>query len=208
MPPMVVIVDYNLGNLFSVAKAFEMLGAAVKVSGEIADIERADRLVLPGIGAFNDGMTYLRAKGLDVALTNEVLKKRKPFLGICLGMQLLAPVGFEFGEHPGLGWIDGSARKLDAEKLGLKVPHIGWNDVAVVGDSVLFKEIKPNADFYFVHSYQLIPADQSLITATAQYGGTITAAIERGNIFATQFHPEKSQDNGLKLLENFLAWNP
>ncbi|TSC59565.1 MAG: glutamine amidotransferase [Candidatus Peregrinibacteria bacterium Greene0416_62] len=205
---MIVIVDYGLGNLFSVQKAFEMIGADVKISGTAEDIHAADRIVLPGVGAFGDGMDVLREKGLDRALTEEVINKKKPFLGICLGLQFLAETGEEHGEHKGLGWIKGRVRKLDVEKQGLKVPHIGWNELSMVRESPLFADIKSDADFYFVHSYQLDCGDPQDLIATAEYGEKITAAVQRGNIFATQFHPEKSQDNGLKLLENFIRWNP
>ena len=205
---MIVIVDYGLGNLFSVQKAFEILGAPVKISGTAEDIHTAERIVLPGVGAFGDGMEFLRTKGLDRALTEEVIGKKKPFLGICLGLQFLAETGEEHGEHRGLGWIKGRVRKLAAEKQGLKIPHIGWNELTMVRASPMFTGINPDADFYFVHSFQLQCADPTDLVATATYGEKITAAVERGNIFATQFHPEKSQDNGLKLLQNFIQWNP
>lgn len=205
---MIVIVDYGLGNLFSVQKAFEMIGADVKISGIAEDIHAADRIVLPGVGAFGDGMDFLRAKGLDQALTEEVMGRKKPFLGICLGLQFLAETGEEHGEHRGLGWIKGRVRKLAVEKQGLKIPHIGWNELMMVRSTPLFAGINLDADFYFVHSYQLDCNDPGDLVATATYGEKITAAVQRGNIFATQFHPEKSQDNGLKLLENFIRWNP
>jgi len=205
---MIAIVDYGLGNLFSVAKAFEMLGAEARITGSPDEIRRADRVVLPGVGAFGDGMDHLRANGLDAALHDAVIRDQKPFLGICLGLQLLADVGEEYGEHRGLGWIPGRVRKLNVESVGLKVPHIGWNDVAVSRENPLFRGLKANADFYFVHSYMLDCAEPINVVATASYGEAVTAAILRGNIFATQFHPEKSQDNGLKLLENFIAWTP
>ena len=205
---MIVIVDYGLGNLFSVQKALEMVGADVKISGRAEDIRTAERIILPGVGAFADGMNYLRAKGLDTVLTEEVMGKKKPFLGICLGLQFLAEVGEEYGEHKGLGWIKGRVRKLNVEHLGLKIPHIGWNDLEYIRPSPLFAGVNPGADFYFVHSYHLDVGDPADLVATATYGEKITAAIQRGNIFATQFHPEKSQDNGLKLLENFLSWKP
>lgn len=205
---MIVIVDYGLGNLFSVAKAFEFLGAEAKISGNPDDIKKASRLVLPGVGAFGDGMDYLAKNGLDKILSNEVLINKKPFLGICLGMQLLADIGFEYGEHRGLGWIRGRVRKLAVEELGLKIPQVGWNDITVVKESPLLKNIKTGSDFYYVHSYQLICDNAENVVATSVYGETVTAAIQKDNIFATQFHPEKSQDNGLKLLENFVNWNP
>lgn len=205
---MIVIVDYGLGNLFSVLKAFQLLGANVKISSDPADLQGAERIVLPGVGAFGDGMRYLREKGIDEALRKEVQEKKKPFLGICLGLQFLGDVGLEFGEHKGLGWIAGSVRKLEVEKLGLCMPHIGWNAVDFLKDSALFKGVKSGSDFYFLHSYQLVCENSEDLVATADYGGPVTAAIERGNIFAVQFHPEKSQQKGLKILENFMQWQP
>ncbi|MEK7655921.1 MAG: imidazole glycerol phosphate synthase subunit HisH [Patescibacteria group bacterium] len=205
---MVVVIDYGLGNLFSVSKAFERVGAEVVISSNPEDIRKADRIVLPGVGAFGDGMDYLRSKGIDKALTVAVIEKQKPFLGICLGMQLLADIGQEYGEYKGLGWISGVVRKLEVEKLGLKIPHIGWNDIQIVHDSPLFRGLPAVSDFYFVHSYQLICQEPTDIAAVTDYGEQITAAIQRKNIFATQFHPEKSQDNGLILIENFMNWQP
>jgi glutamine amidotransferase len=204
---MVVVVDYGLGNLFSVAKAFEMIGVKVTISGDPEEIKHAERLVLPGVGAFGDGINYLSEKGLDKILSHEVLGNKKPLLGICLGMQLLADVGYEYGEHKGLSWIKGKVRKLEVGE-GLKIPHVGWNDVTLVRESPLFEGIKNGADFYFVHSYQLVCDNANEVVATTNYGETITAAIQKDNIFATQFHPEKSQEVGLKLLENFVNWNP
>jgi glutamine amidotransferase len=205
---MLVIVDYGLGNLFSVEKAFEMIGADVRVSSKAADVAAAERIVLPGVGAFGDGMDFLRAKGLDRVLEAEVMGRKKPFLGICLGLQFLADVGEEYGEHHGFGWIKGRVRKLHVEQYGLKVPHIGWNELEMVRPCPLFTGIKSDADFYFVHSYQLDCANATDLVANATYGEKITAVVHRGNIVATQFHPEKSQENGVKLLENFLTWNP
>ena len=205
---MIAIVDYGLGNLFSVNKAFEMIGAEARVTSDFAMIRSADRIVSPGVGAFGDGMKFLRDKSIAAALNDAVIKNHKPFLGICLGLQLLADMGEEFGDHQGLGWIHGHVRKLNVEMQGLKIPHIGWNSVHAHSDDPLFRGIKADADFYFVHSYQLICRDAADLAATTEYGEPITAAVRRGNIFATQFHPEKSQDHGLKLLENFVAWNP
>ncbi len=201
---MIVVVDYGLGNLFSVAKALESVGAEVLISSKSEDLKRASHIVLPGVGAFADGMDYLNKNGLAEALQEEVIKNKKPFLGICLGMQLLGDVGYEYGEHSGLGWIKGDVKKINAEKFGLKVPHIGWNNLSFKKESRLFRGIRQDADFYFVHSYQLHCVNASDVVATAFYGEDITAAIESDNIFAVQFHPEKSQENGLKLLENFI----
>ena len=199
---MIVVVDYKLGNLFSVAKALEYAGAQVKVSSAAEDLRAATHIVLPGVGAFPQGMQNLRNAGLIEVLNEEVLEKKKPFLGICLGMQLLADKGYEHEESAGLGWVKGEARKLEAG--GLKVPHVGWNDVTAKEGSKLFEGIKQGSDFYFVHSYQLHCADPGAVAATTTYGEAITAAVEQDNIYAVQFHPEKSQDVGLKLLENFL----
>ncbi len=201
---MVLIVDYKLGNLFSVQKAFESIGEEARVCSDPHDLKAATHIVLPGVGAFGRGMENLASSHMREALEEEVMGNKKPFLGICLGLQLLADKGFEYGEHAGFGWIKGEVRKLEVEAQGLKAPHIGWNDVAFPRASRLFEGIKPGTDFYFVHSYQLICAEASNVTATTTYGGEITAAVERDNLYAVQFHPEKSQEAGLKLLENFL----
>ena len=203
---MVTVVDYGLGNIFSVVKAFEMIGADVQVSSNPDDIRAADHLVLPGVGAFANGMQFLKDKGLDTVLTEEVVENKKPFLGICLGLQLLADIGEEHGEHKGLGWIPGTVRKLDIGDQKLKIPHVGWNNLEITQDNPLFKDIHKDSDFYFVHSYQLHCSNAKDLIATTTYGETITATVWHENIFATQFHPEKSQDAGLKLLENFLSY--
>lgn len=206
---MVIIVDYGLGNLFSVCKAFEMVGADVKISNLAEDIKQADQIVLPGVGAFGNGMNSLRELGLDTVLTEEVIVNKKPFLGICLGMQLLADTGHELGKHKGLGWVKGEVCPLNASDVGLKVPHIGWNTLNIVCEIPLFSGLpSTNHDVYFVHSFQLVCDSPETVVATVNYGETITAAIQQGNIFATQFHPEKSQENGLKIIENFLDWQP
>lgn len=205
---MITVVDYGLGNLFSVAKAFEMLGAEVAITSDPEVVRVAERIVLPGVGAFGDGMRFLTERKLLPALEEAVKKNKVPFLGICLGMQFLAEVSNEYGEHTGLGWIRGGVEKIGAGEKGLKVPHIGWNELSMKKEHPLFAGIKPNADFYFVHSFHLIPTDAEDLVAVTDYGGSITAAVARGNIAGVQFHPEKSQDNGLALLENFLKWEP
>lgn len=205
---MIVIIDYKLGNLFSVAKSFEMLGEEVKITDDIFTIQKADRIVLPGVGAFGDGMRNLEEKGLTDVLTEEVIKKKKPFLGICLGMQLLADKGYEYGEHVGLGWIPGQVRKIETGSANIKIPHIGWNNLEFSRPSLLFKSVAHGTDFYFLHSFQLVCSNNTDVIATTMYGEIITAAIEHQNIFATQFHPEKSQEGGLTVLNNFLAWKP
>lgn len=205
---MIAVVDYGSGNLRSVAKAFEAVGADVKVTGDPADLTAAERIVLPGVGSFAEGMRNLRARGLVDALGREVLGRGKPFLGICLGMQMLADEGSEDGVHPGLGWIPGRVVPIPAA-AGFKVPHMGWNEVTRPAPaSDLFSRLPAKPTFYFAHSFRFEASDPALVASTADYGGAFTAALLKGNIFATQFHPEKSQQNGLLLLRNFLAWAP
>jgi glutamine amidotransferase len=202
----VAIVDYGMCNLDSVRRAFEELGAHAFVTDDPVGLERADRIVLPGVGAFPDAMHNLRARGLDDALTKQVLDGGAPFLGICLGMQLLAANGHEGETTDGLGWLDAEVVRFapDAADREMRVPHIGWNDVEAVDDSPLFAGIPPLADFYFVHSFHMRCDDPSDVLATTPYCGGFVSAIARGNVFATQFHPEKSQHYGLRVLRNFL----
>lgn len=203
---MVVVVDYGICNVRSVVKALELVGATVRVSSVPRDLEEAERIVLPGVGAFEHGMTNLAARGLIEPLADQVLGKGKPFLGICLGMQLLARTSHEFGMHEGLGWLPATVKAFALEEKGLKVPHIGWTEVSLDRASPLFAGVSKAPSFYFVHSYHMVCDTSDLVAASAEYGVRFTAAVQRDNIFATQFHPEKSQDDGLRLLENFLQW--
>lgn len=206
---MIVVVDYGSGNLRSVAKAFEAIGAEVKVTGLPADLADAERIVLPGVGSFAEGMRNLRERGLIEALGHEVLAKRKPFLGICLGMQMLAEEGSEDGVHRGLGWLPGRVIPMAVPHSSLKVPHMGWNEITrPAGPAALFARLPAKPTFYFAHSYRFEASDPRVVAATSDYGGNFTAAVLKGNIFASQFHPEKSQQNGLTLLKNFVAWQP
>lgn len=198
------IVDYNVGNVCSVTKAFEILGAEVVISNKKADIRSADHLVLSGVGAFSDGIKNLKKLGLINLLNKEVLENKKPILGICLGMQLMARDSEEFGLHKGLGWLDASVKKFELKDKGLKIPHMGWNNVKVNKKCFLFRGIKQDSEFYFVHSFHMVCDSAKEIVATCDYGIRFVAAIQKNNIFATQFHPEKSQTVGLKILENFL----
>ncbi len=193
-----------MGNLRSVAKAFEAVGASAIISQQKADVEKARALVLPGVGGFGDGMSNLERLGLIPALRKRVLQDKAPFLGICLGMQLLADEGYEDGKHAGLGWVAGAVPRLEPSDKALKIPHMGWNDARVQRPGALFEGLAAPC-FYFLHSYHLVPADSAVITATCDYGGTFAVAIQQGNIFGTQFHPEKSQVHGLQILRNFLA---
>jgi glutamine amidotransferase len=169
---------------------------------------RSQKTILPGVGAFGECVKNLRASGMVEALEDEVLHKGKPFFGICLGLQVLARKGYEMGEYEGLGWVPAVVKRFEVESQGLKIPHVGWNEIIPQRETPLFKGLRKAPTFYFVHSYYLAPDDAALTLATCDYGDPFTAAILRENILATQFHPEKSQQNGLRLLENFVAWKP
>jgi glutamine amidotransferase len=210
-----VIIDYGSGNLRSAAKAFARaahdsgFGGAVKVTAEAADLADASHIVLPGVGAFADCMRGLRAvPGMVEALTREVRHRHKPFLGICVGMQLLASRGLEHGVHEGLGWLAGDVKRLEPADRTLKIPHMGWNELTVEQPHPLFAGLSTGDHAYFVHSYHFEPADADVVGLTTDYGGRLVAAVVRGNIAGTQFHPEKSQEAGLRLIANFLHWTP
>ncbi len=197
---MIAIIDYKMGNLRSVQKGFEHAGVSdVVVTDDPAVIERADGIVLPGVGAFRDAAANLRESGVEEVLRHRVAHGT-PFLGICLGLQLLADVGLEDGEWSGLGLIPGTCERLPG---GVKVPHIGWNTVEYPHDSPLFDGIEESTAFYFVHSYRLVPRDDAAIIGSTEYGVRFAAAVQHDNIFAVQFHPEKSSTMGLALLANF-----
>lgn len=200
----VVVIDYGMGNLHSVSKALEFAGADVMITQRPSDIKEADRIVLPGVGSFAQGMRQLEERGFVKVLNDEVITQGKPFLGICLGMQLAAESGEEHGKTRGLGWVKGSVIRLDTTDARVKVPHMGWNDITLTRQSPLFKNIRGALTFYFVHSYHLVSTMQETISAVCEHGLTFAAAIEQNNIHLVQFHPEKSQANGLKVLENFL----
>ncbi len=205
----VAIIDLGVGNLRSVAHSFSMLGANVIVTTDAADIAAADRLVLPGVGAFAAYADKLSGSGVREVLEREAREKGKPLLGICLGMQVLATVSEEHGEHRGLGWIPGRVVKLDvANAPHLRVPHMGWNHLRPRGACPMLEGVGPESTFYFVHSYALRPDDPAHDVADCEHGATFCAAVMHENLFATQFHPEKSQRDGLRLLERFLAWKP
>ncbi len=206
----ICIIDYGSGNIRSVSKAFEaVLPAASVESGAVLVTSNPDNLinashaVLPGVGAFKDCIKGLSGiPGMIDALERHVFDSKKPFLGVCVGMQLLADCGYEHGRHKGLGWIKGDVRLLEPADKTLKIPHMGWNDT-ITKPLHMFDDLGNNPDFYYTHSYHLETHEQN-IAATTDYGGRIVAAVRRDNIFATQFHPEKSQRNGLRLLSNFL----
>ena len=201
----VAIIDYGMCNLDSVARAVEECGGTPVVTDRAVDIKTASRIILPGVGAFPAAMRRIRAAGLDRVLTEQVLGKCVPFLGICLGMQLIATTGLEVEETPGLGWIDGVVRKLEPTQADRRIPHIGWNEVRPVRESVLLCDTPSGTDFYFVHSYVLDAANQDDVVAVTPYGSGFAAAVERRNIFGLQFHPEKSQRPGFRVLRRFLS---
>ena len=196
---MVAIIDYGMGNVASVQKALNFLKIDSVITADHDVIQNADSILLPGVGSFTQGMKNLKESGLDVVLTNEVIVKKKKFIGICLGMQLIMEKGFEPEECAGLGWIKGEV--VEFELKDLAIPHMGWNNIDVRNNDY-FKDQNGN-DFYFIHSYYVVPSDANDIAATANYGFDFVASIERENIFATQFHPEKSQNAGLSLLNSF-----
>jgi imidazole glycerol-phosphate synthase subunit HisH len=200
---MIVIIDYGLGNLRSVAGAVEKLGHVPVISNRLEDFEKATKLILPGVGAFGDGMKNLNQLGLIQPLTKLVKEKKVPILGICLGVQLFAKESCEFGQHQGLGWVDASVVRLEP-KGSLRIPHVGWNDLVQKRKSVLFEDVPSDALFYYVHSFYLKSENPDLVIGECDYGGPVTAAIQSGNIYGTQFHPEKSQLHGLQVLKNFL----
>lgn len=201
---MIAILDFGMGNLRSLSNAFEYLGEEVIVSEDPQVMRDAERIVLPGVGAFGDAMRAIHDRDLIKPLNEQVLVRRKPLLGICLGMQLAARESCEHGMHDGLGWIDARVERL-AVPAPLKVPHVGWNSLNFPKEDWLFKGIRRNeANFYFVHSFHMVCNDPADRLATTDYGGDVTAVVRKDNILVMQFHPEKSQDNGLRLLQNWV----
>jgi imidazole glycerol-phosphate synthase subunit HisH len=213
-----VIIDYGSGNLHSAAKAFERAAreseadVAIAVSSDPADVAAADRIVLPGVGAFADCKNGLEAiAGMREGLEESVRRKGRPFLGICVGAQLMAERGLEFRVTPGLGWIKGDVKAIEPKNPELKIPHMGWNTLSVVNEHPLLAGIATGSNglhAYFVHSFHLVTPDSGALVAEADYGGPVTAMVGSDNIAGTQFHPEKSQTLGLKLIANFLKWRP
>ena len=200
----VCIIDYGLGNLSSVKNAVLSLGHGVQISNKEGEIDAASHLILPGVGSFHSGMRGLVDNNLVDILNYQVIEKQKKILGICLGMHLFSDVGYENDRCPGLGWIGGEVVKLSNQNGNLRVPHIGWNDIEISNPSILLTNASEDLTFYFVHSYHFVPKDSSMITAFCDYSEKFAAVIEHKNIFATQFHPEKSQSIGQLVLTNFL----
>ena len=209
----IAVIDYGSGNLKAAAKALEIaarninLDLKIVVTSDPQKVKESKKIILPGQGSFRD--CYLgikRIPGLEDALNEFVLVRKKPIFGICVGMQLFAKIGYESQETKGFGWLDASVRKINNINKTLKLPHMGWNEIEFKKDFTLFSGLKNRSHMYFVHSYELITNQKDCVVATTSYGNSITVAVSKENIFGTQFHPEKSQKNGLIILENFLKW--
>ena len=204
----VTIVDYNSGNISSVINSFTEVAKGkvnLEVTSDLNKIKSSDKVVLPGQGSFKSCIDALNSiNGLTDTLNEFVINKKKPLFGICVGLQMFADVGYEETETKGLGWIPGKVSKIDNKNGEYKLPHIGWNQINIVKDSKIFKDVENNSHMYFVHSFEFIPEDKDMISATTDYSSEIVCSVEKDNIFGTQFHPEKSDKYGLKIIENFL----
>ena len=204
----VTIVDYKSGNISSVINSFKEVAkdkVKIEVTSDLKKISSSDKLVLPGQGSFKSCIDALnRINGLVETLNDFAIKNKKPLLGICVGLQMFADVGYEETETKGLGWIPGKVTKIDNQNGKYKLPHIGWNEINIMKDSKIFKDVKDKSHMYFVHSYEFIPNDKNAISATTNYSSNHVCAVEIENIFGTQFHPEKSDKTGLKIINNFI----
>jgi glutamine amidotransferase len=204
----VTIVDYNSGNISSVINSFKEVAKEkikIEVSSNLDKIKSSDKIVLPGQGSFKSCVDALNSiDGLFDTLNEFTIINKKPLLGICVGFQMFADVGYEETETQGLGWISGEVSKIDNQNGKFKLPHIGWNELNIVKTSQIFRDIKNKSHMYFVHSYEFIPKDKNVISATTDYSSSIVCSVEKENIFGTQFHPEKSDKEGLKIIDNFL----
>ena len=204
----ITIVDYNSGNISSVINSFSEISkdkVDIGVTSDLNKIKSSDKLVLPGQGSFKSCVEALNnIKGLVDTLNEMVINSKKPLLGICVGLQMFADIGYEEIETKGLGWISGKVSKIDNQNGKYKLPHIGWNQINIVKESQIFKNIENNSHMYFVHSYEFIPEDKNVVSATTDYSSKVVCAIEKENIFGTQFHPEKSDKLGLQIINNFI----
>ena len=204
----ITIVDYKSGNISSVINSFNVVAkdnVKIEVTSNLNKIKLSDKVVLPGQGSFKTCVDALNnIEGLVDTLNELAINNKKPLLGICVGLQMFADIGYEETETKGLGWIPGKVSKIDNKKGKYKLPHIGWNKINILKDSKIFKDIENNSHMYFVHSYEFIPEDKSVISATTDYSSKIACSVEKDNIFGTQFHPEKSDKTGLRIIENFI----
>ena len=204
----VIIVDYNSGNISSVINSFKEIAkdkVKIEVTSDLNVIKSSDKVVLPGQGSFKSCVDALnKINGLTDTLTEFAINNKKPLLGICVGLQMFADIGYEETETKGLSWISGKVSKIDNQNGKYKLPHIGWNQINIVKESKIFKDIENNSHMYFVHSYEFIPNDKNVISATTDYSSNVVCSIEKDNIFGTQFHPEKSDKMGLKIIDNFI----
>ena len=204
----VTIVDYQSGNISSVINSFTEVAEGkvnLEVTSDVKKIKSSDKIVLPGQGSFKSCVESLKSiNGLVESLKEFTIINKKPLLGICVGLQMFADVGYEEAETKGLGWISGKVSKIDNHNGKFKLPHIGWNEIEIQKESKIFKDIKNKSHMYFVHSYEFIPEDKSVISSTTDYSSKIVCSVERDNLFGTQFHPEKSDKSGLKIIDNFL----
>jgi len=203
----IAVVDYGIGNVRSVLNAIEYIGEDGIITSSKNEIDDASHIILPGVGSFGNGIERLRKTGLDEVLHEQVFSKGKHVLGICLGLQLLTKKSEEHGLHQGLGWFEAEIKKFDFADNALKIPHVGWNEVSLDPHHPIFSGLDSmKSTFYFVHSYHVVCDDPNVVIATSNYGYTFPVALAYDNLVATQFHPEKSQDNGIHFLENFFAW--
>ena len=204
----VTIVDYNSGNISSVINSFKEVAkdkVSIEVTSDLNQIKSSDKVVLPGQGSFKSCVDALNnIRGLVDTLNDFAINNKKPLLGICVGLQMFADIGYEETETKGLGWISGKVSKIDNQSGKFKLPHIGWNEINIMKDSKIFKDIEDKSHMYFVHSYEFVPEDKSVISATTDYSSNVVCAAEKENIFGTQFHPEKSDKIGLKIISNFI----
>ena len=204
----VTIVDYSSGNISSVINSFKEVAqnkATIEVTSDLNKIKSSDKIVLPGQGSFKSCVDALKKiNGLTDILNEFAINDKKPLLGICVGLQMFADVGYEETETKGLGWISGKVSKIDNQNGKFKLPHIGWNQISILKDSKIFKDVENNSHMYFVHSYEFIPSDRNFISATTDYSTKVVCSVEKENIFGTQFHPEKSDKTGLKIIDNFI----
>jgi len=201
----IAIIDYQAGNLRNVQKALESLGATTDIVSSPEKLSESEAIILPGVGSFQEGMSSIQSSGLASSICDEVQEKRKPLMGICLGMQLMSIEGEEGGKVEGLGLLPMKVKKFKFEDSNKRIPHMGWNNISLKeSNSILFNGVPKSSDFYFAHSYHVVSDDNSLISATCNYGYTFGVAVERNHIFGTQFHPEKSQRYGYKVLSNFM----